>query len=240
METQRRFLTADWRHLLMLNYPVDPAILTPYLPRGTEIDYFQGTAFVSLVGFRFLNTRVLGVPIPFHRDFDEINLRFYVRHQSAGGWRRGVVFIKEIVPRWMVTCVARNVYGENYVTRTMRSEIAIPESVNYSWRCRGRWNLLGATIAGEPMLMPQDSEESFITEHYWGYAGTPSGPTMEYQVEHPRWRLWRATSSNVDIDAASEYTAAFVPFLDRPPSSAFVAEGSAIVVRRGTPVVQSP
>ena len=45
-------------------------------------------AYVSLVGFRFLNTRVLGVSIPFHRDFDEVNLRFYVRRNIGSEVRR--------------------------------------------------------------------------------------------------------------------------------------------------------
>ena len=65
----------------MLNYIVDPALIKRLIPAGTEIDYENGETFVSVVGFLFLDTRLLGVPIPLHRDFEEVNLRFYVRRK---------------------------------------------------------------------------------------------------------------------------------------------------------------
>jgi len=73
----------------MLNYVVDPRLITPLIPAETEIDFENGETFLSVVGFLFLDTRLLGLPIPLHRDFEEVNLRFYVRRQSADTWRRG-------------------------------------------------------------------------------------------------------------------------------------------------------
>ena len=99
----------------MLNYVVDPALIERLVPVGTEIDYENGETFVSIVGFLFLDTRLLGVPIPLHRDFEEVNLRFYMRRKSADNWRRGVVFIRELVPRRAIALVARAFYGERYV-----------------------------------------------------------------------------------------------------------------------------
>src|SRR5690606_40211851 len=99
----------QWRRLVMLNYDVDPAVLRPLVPHGVELDTWEGRYLVSVVGFQFLDTRLLGVPVPFHRDFDEINLRFYVRRRADDGWRRGVVFVKEIVPRRALAAVARAV-----------------------------------------------------------------------------------------------------------------------------------
>ncbi|HTO08358.1 MAG TPA: DUF2071 domain-containing protein, partial [Myxococcota bacterium] len=117
------FLTAEWRDLAMLNYEIDPAVLEPRVPAGTELDAWSGRTFVSVVGFRFLRTRVLGVPVPYHVDFDEVNLRFYVRRKSGADWRRGVVFVKEIVPRRAIALVARVAYAENYVAHPMRHSI---------------------------------------------------------------------------------------------------------------------
>jgi len=233
-----RFLTAEWRYLLMLNFEVDPSLVAPYVPRGTEIDFWNGKTFVSLVGFRFLSTRVLGMPIPFHRDFDEINLRFYVSRREGDELRRGVVFIKEIVPRGMISCVARTVYNENYVTRRMRHELQIPASdtpgrVQYEWRHQGQWNRIGATFAGEPTFARPDSEETFITEHYRGYTRQRDGGTIEYEVQHPTWRVWQATDLIVDGAVSVEYGGEFATVLAQTPSSAFVADGSAIVVHRG-------
>jgi uncharacterized protein len=234
----RRFLTAEWRHLLMLNFEIGPEMLQKYVPLGTELDSWNGKTLVSIVGFRFLHTKLLGIPIPFHRNFDEVNLRFYVRRKADDGWRRGVVFIKEIVPRWMVSCVARTVYNENFVTQRMRHEIILPKHeaagrVGYEWKNEGQWNCIAATITGEPSLTACDSEETFISEHYWGYTRQRDGGTVEYAVEHPPWRVWQAVSVEFHCDAKAMYGPDFALALVRKPSSIFVAEGSGIVVRKG-------
>jgi hypothetical protein len=117
------FLTANWRYLAMLNYVVDPRLVTPFVPAETEIDFENGETFLSVVGFLFLDTRLLGLPIPLHRDFEEVNLRFYVRKKSADTWRRGVVFVRELVPRHAIALIARACYGENYVAVPMKHEI---------------------------------------------------------------------------------------------------------------------
>jgi uncharacterized protein YqjF (DUF2071 family) len=238
------FLTAQWRYLVMLNYEVDPGVLAPYVPAGTVLDLWQGRSLVSLVGFQFLDTRVLGWTIPGHRHFTEVNLRFYVRREVGGETRRGVVFIKEIVPRRAIAWVARRVYGENYVALPMRAEVFIPPSSKpitggaaYAWRFKGRWHSLGAEIVGAPWPAIEGSEEQFITEHYWGYARRPDGGTAEYQVEHPRWNIWRAKAPRAEIDIAGLYGAEFADALACPPCSAFVADGSAIVVHRGRRLV---
>ena len=116
------FLTANWRYLAMLNYTVDPGLLTPLIPLATEIDFENGDTFLSVVGFLFLDTRLLGLQIPLHRDFEEVNLRFCVRRKSADTWRRGVVFIRELVPRHAIALIARACYGENYLAVPMKHE----------------------------------------------------------------------------------------------------------------------
>lgn len=238
MAAEPRFLEAEWRHLAMLNYPIDPALLAAHLPAGCETDAFEGRTFVSVVGFRFLRTRVLGIAVPFHRDFDEVNLRFYVRRQVEGRWRRGVVFVKELVPRPAIAFVARRAYGEHYVALPMRHAIEHDAArgtiaVSYQWRRAGRWEGLSARVAGAPSLPAEDAEETFITEHYWGYTRRPDRSTIEYQVEHPRWRVWRATDAALSCDVSTLYGPRFAEPLAGPPSTAFVAEGSAVTVRRG-------
>ena len=234
----RKFLTAEWRYLAMLNYEIDPACLLSYVPNGTELDSWNGKTFVSMVGFLFLNTKLLGWSIPFHRSFEEINLRFYVRRSGPEGWRRGVVFIKEIVPRAAIAGVARRVYNENYVALPMRHEVTAsfaPPSlvVDYSWRFKEKWNQLQVRTKGDLQPITPGSEEEFITEHYWGYAAQRDGGCVEYQVEHPRWRVWQVGESVLDCDVSGLYGDVFVESLRAAPSSAFLAEGSAVVVRRG-------
>jgi hypothetical protein len=232
-----KFLTARWHHLVLLNYTVDPEILQPLVPAGTELDTWRGRSFVSMVGFQFLNTRVLGVPIPFHINFDEVNLRFYVRREASDGNRRGVVFVKEIGPKTAIAWVARRVYNENYVSLPMRhfdrlEDLAGGQMV-YEWKFGGRWNRLAANAQGAPYLADEDSEESFISEHYWGYARQRDDSTVEYQVEHPRWKVWRGIRPELDIDVSALYGPSFAAPLSAPPSSAFIAVGSEVTVRSG-------
>jgi uncharacterized protein len=229
-------------HLVMLSYEVDPALLEPLVPVGTELDSFDGKTFVSVVAFQFLDTRVTGLAVPFHRNFDEINLRFYVRRHEQSEVRRGVVFIQEIVPRRAIALIARVLYNENYVALPMShdDEIGRVEEprVAYSWQHERRTHRVEARVRGAPYLPDESGLEAFITEHYWGYVRQRNGDTLEYQVEHPRWRVWRAHDARLDGDPSSTYGPRFASVLAGTPSSAFVAEGSAVVVRRGRRLAQ--
>jgi hypothetical protein len=221
----------------MLNYRVDPALLAPLVPRGTALDQWQGANYVSLVGFLFRDTRVVGVPIPLHRDFEEVNLRFYVRREVGGEVRRGVTFIREIVPRPAIAAVARIAYNEPYVALPMRHTIgtqaspdAAPSAVRYEWRQRAGWSALSVQASGTATPLVPGSEAEFITEHFWGYTRQRDGGTMEYHVAHPRWRTWTVDAAEAHGDLAELYGASLGDVLRRPPDSAFFAEGSAIAV----------
>ena len=236
MRPETRFLTAEWRQLAMLNYEIDPAVLSPFVPPGTQLDSWGGKTYVSMVAFMFLKTRVRGIAIPFHRNFEEINLRFYVRRLGENGWQRGVVFIKEIVPRFAIAAVARIFYNENYIALPTRHtlEMSADEiTADYAWRLKGRWNRLRVKTIGAPRLAEPGSLQEFITEHYRGYAAQKNPGCIEYRVEHPKWRIWQTQAALLDCDVEMLYGDKFTPFLEAAPSSAFLAEGSEVVVYEG-------
>lgn len=241
------FLTAAWRHLAMVNWEIAPALLQARVPAGCELDFFEGRTYVSAVGFMFHDTRVLGVPVPFHRDFEELNLRFYVRRRGPEGWRRGVVFVREVVPRRAIATVARVVYHEPYVALPMRHALDLlpgaaalpggtlaPEGrVAYGWQLDGRWGELTCLTSGPDEPLAPGSEAEFIAEHYWGYTPQPDGSTLEYQVEHPPWRARAVREARLDAPVAALWGPEFAGVVAGAPTSAFVAEGSAIAVRQG-------
>jgi len=233
----KQFLTAEWRHLAMLNFEIAPAVLAPYVPAGTELDLWNGRHLVSVVGFQFLKTSVLGLPIPCHRNFEEVNLRFYVRRRADDGWRRGVVFIKEIVPRAAIAFLARTLYNEPYIALPMAHQIEMDagslQAAEYFWLFASQVNRLRLTVQGEAQPLSAGSEAEFITEHYWGYNRQRDGSTMEYRVEHPRWRVWSAAAARLECVVEQIYGPQFTGSLRQPPSSAFLAEGSAVSVSRG-------
>ena len=216
----------------MLNFVVDPRIIAPLVPPGTEIDFENDETFLSVVGFLFLDTRLLGMPVPLHRDFEEVNLRFYVRKKSADMWRRGVVFVRELVPRRAIALVARTFYGENYVALPMKHDIKHRDSslsVEYSWRRGRKWESIRISAVGEPQTIPAGSHVEFITEHYWGYTCFRGG-CSEYRVEHPRWKIWDADSFEFSADVAALYGDQFVEPLRATPRSTFITDGSPIQV----------
>jgi uncharacterized protein len=233
----RVFLSAEWRDLVMLNYEVDPTILKDYVPRGTVLDSFEGKTYASLVGFQFRHTRLFGsIAVPFHGDFDEINLRFHVRRNAGNEDRRGVVFIAEIVPRWAVAKIARLAYGENYVCLPMRHRVDMHEAnktAEYEWQLNGAWCKLYARSSAAPALAQERSLEQFITEHYWGYSAQRNGDAVEYHVAHAPWNVWTSTDAAFEGDASGLYGSEFGKVLRRQPDSAFIADGSPVTVSTG-------
>lgn len=221
----------------MLNYEVPPEVLIPRLPSGVELDLWQGRALVSLVGFRFLHTKVKGIVLPWHRDFDEVNLRFYVRREMPDGWRRGVVFVRELVPRPLIATVARVCYGEPYLAVPMHHRIepaaGTPRRVEYGWRFRGESCHLRVETVGEPRPLRPGEEAEFITEHYWGYTSRRDGSTSEYEVAHPPWQVMDVRGASFSAPVAELYGADFREALGGQPASAFLAEGSAVTVYQG-------
>ena len=236
--TSTIFLTTEWQNLAMINYEIDPTVLNPFIPAGTELDLWHGKALVSLVGLMFLNTRVQGFAIPFNKNFEEVNLRFYVKRTlPSGEVRRGVAFIKEIVPRRGIAFIARLIYNENYVAFPMQHLFEQEDMnirVEYRWKIDGQWNKFRTDCQGFPKLPSSNSEAEFITEHYWGYSVQKNGETLEYQVEHSPWRIWEAVHFEVAINATACYGENFTPFLEKAPVSVFLAEGSDVTVYKGT------
>ena len=228
------FLKAEWKNLALFNYEVDAEILEKYIPAGTEIDVWNNKCYVSLVGFMFKNTKVLGIKVPFHRDFEEVNLRFYVKRFENGEWKRGVVFIKEIVPKKAITFIANTLYQEHYETQKMRHEII--ENSNsttfiYQWKNDKKWNTIQLETSTNPEAIKVDSEAEFITEHYFGYTKINENKTFEYEVQHPRWEQFEVLNHKIDIDFQKTYGEDFYFLQNTKPTSVFLAKGSKISVK---------
>jgi len=229
------FLKARWDNLVMINYEVDPCILLPYLPVATVLDTFNNKTLVSVVGFMFNDTKVLGVRWPFHANFEEVNLRFYVKHFDGKAWKRGVVFMSEIVPRPIIAVIANFLYHEQYAAKPMKHAISVKKdeiSLIYKWKHRKKWNSIEATANASLSDIQQGSEEEFIFEHYWGYNKYNSSTTIEYGVEHAMWQVHQVKEWNLDCDVASLYGKAFVPWLSAKPTSVFLAKGSEVIIRK--------
>jgi len=230
----RTFLSAVWNNLAMFNYAVEPSLLERFVPSGTELDTFAGKTYLSLIGFEFNHTRVLGFAVPFHQDFEEVNVRFYVRR----GEKRGVVFICELVPKRAIAAVARWVFNEKYSRVPMSHRVETRPNgevigAEFAWRAGRERCAMTIETEGGSFLPADGSESQFITEHYWGYAAQKDGGSLEYEVQHPQWPVWKAKQAGFSGDATAIYGAEIGRILTREPDSAFLAKGSPVTVSKG-------
>ena len=230
------FLSARWEYLTMFNYDVDAAILQPHLPPYTELDLYKGKAIVSVVGFLFNNTKVMGIKWPSFINFEEVNLRYYIKYFDGKTWRRGVGFISEIVPQFLVAGMANLFYNEHYSTAKMNHAINLKNhelQVTYNWKKKNQdWNSMW--VKANPVLkdIVRGSEEEFIFEHYYGYNKLNETTTIEYSLAHPRWQVYPVTYYRLDCDVEKLYGAPFVPFIQNvKPVSIFLAKGSDVMVK---------
>jgi len=225
------FLSAEWRKIIFINYSVPPEILKPYIPLKTELDLYKGECLVSLAGFQFLNTCISGIPLPFHKRFQEFNLRFYVVYKTGDTWRRGVMFISEFVPKPFFKHLANMLMREKYTSMPMKCEFKKDgDYLNalYAFNCKKRWNGITAVAGLTPKPIEPGTLDEFIAEHYWGYNTWYNDHTIEYRLNHPRWASYELQSFNVDIRFEDVYPLSFAPYLYASPHSAQFVEGSAV------------
>jgi len=233
------FLSAKWEYLAMFNYEIDPIVLAKHIPIGTEIDLFNGKALVSIVGFLFKDTKVMGVRWPWHINFEEANLRYYIKRFDGKQWKRGVGFVSEIVPKRVVTFMANRLYNEHYSTARMGHRINKTENnleVEYSWQKKDRYkNVIQVSATPASSEIKPDSEEEFIFEHYFGYNQLSASSTIEYAVHHPRWETFAVKNYLIDCDIENLYGKEFVPFITgKMPHSVLLAKGSVVTVDKPT------
>jgi uncharacterized protein YqjF (DUF2071 family) len=226
------FLTANWENLIMANYEVEPAILKPYLPKGVELDFYEGKTYVSLVGFMFKKTSLFGVPIPFFGSFEEINLRFYVQRMEGKKIKKGVVFINETVPFKIVALLANRLYKEHYISIPTKNSITIGEHkhINYEWKMNDKWNSLTVESDTTKYKIEPFSIEEFIFERYFGFTKLSPLSSQEYRIQHPKWNTNKILNYTIDCDFSSMYGEAFSHLTNQAPNSIIMAEGSQVSV----------
>ena len=235
------FLRATWSNLVMVNYAVQPELLQPYLPFGTELDYFEGKTYVSLVGFMFMRSRVFGLRIPWVGTFEEINLRFYVTRKDDGGIRRGVVFINETVPNGVVAWVARRLYNEQYTVKSVSHKWEMDDTnkhIEYYWYHKGELNRIAVTTKREMQEILPRSMEEYIFEHYYGYTRLSATRTAEFKIAHPRWHVNTVLEYEVNVDFAAMYGNALADLTGAKPASILLAEGSDVTVQWDRTAIQ--
>lgn len=221
------FLTANWTNLINLTWAVPPGLLLPYLPQGTELDLIDGNAFVSLVPFDFTDTRFKGIRLPYHVDFPEINLRFYVKHGNT----RGVVFIKELIPRFFVKAIANTFYNEHYETVKLRSAVENKDdtiTVRHDLVKDGRDYFVEVSAWNKSALPAPGSMDYYFEERFYGYCAGRNNRALVFHVEHPSWELYPVKGFRTNFNFAHIFGKEWWVLNDQAPVCAMLVRGSAV------------
>jgi len=236
MKPDKLFLSAKWENLILITYDVDPGVLEPHLPPGLELDTINGRAFVSLVAFDFADTRVKGFKIPFHVNFPEINLRFYVKNTDKNNIKRGVVFLREFVPRRAITFIANNLYKEKYSTAKMKSTIESNGIIylEHKISVNEKNYFISLEAENKPYLPDNSSLEHYFKEHQWGFGTSAGGNTLIYEVEHPVWEVFPVIKFDHNFDFGAIYGNNWAHLNERSPYNVTFAKGSDIKVFGGS------
>jgi len=228
------FLKATWRYLPFANFKVDPSFLQEYVPKGCRLQVRDGKADISVVGLRFENTRILGIPVPGHINFSEINLRIYVEGYKNGELKPGVSFIKEIVSKPIITWVANNLYDEHYDTMPIDYELQpsgklhpVNERITYSWKPKDQWMRFSIDYDPKELNIVDNSNEQFILERYYGFS-EQRGKTSCYEVKHASWNYHKVEDYKLQLDFEQTYGSNFAMLNQLQPDSVMMAQGSRI------------
>lgn len=223
------FLTAEWHNLLNVTFRVNPDLLLPHVPKGVELDVQDGFAYVSLVAFEFLNTRVKGLKIPFHVHFPEINLRYYLKYKE----RRGVAFIKEFVPKYCIAKVANVIYNEPYQSIPMEMESHFEGNElhgKHTFYVDNELQTISFRAKNELSVPAEDSLTHYFKEHEIGFGIGHDGNTLYYKVHHPKWRVYDLISYHYQLDFGKVYGENWAFLANETPYCVCLAEGSAVEV----------
>jgi uncharacterized protein len=185
-----------WFDLVSVHWRYDPIEVAKVLPKGLDVDTFDGSAWVGLIPF---SMRGVGVPhlpgVPYFGSFPEVNVRTYVvRNGVPGVW-----FCSLDVNRLVPTLVARATYRLPYCWGSAshtRVGSTVATTVSRRWPVHGPRTAISVDV-GDVLDSPSELD-IFLTAR-WGLYSRGRGSRVRYAaVDHPQWPLFRASLVTLD------------------------------------------
>lgn len=188
----RPLMLQKWGRLLFMHWPVAAEPLGALLPRGVELDLYQGQAWIGVIPFTMWGVRASFLPpIPGTASFHELNVRTYVR---AGGVP-GVWFFSLDASSRLAVHAARLAYhlpyysarmdlrqeGETISYRSVRTHRNAPPA-----RFEATWRQQAPLPESRPGTL-----QHFLTERYCLYTER-WGRIFRGRIHHPPWPLREA------------------------------------------------
>lgn len=188
-------MTQDWAFLSFLHWRYDADTVQSLLPRGLEVDLFDGSAWVGLVPFAMRIKVGPLPPLPYATIFPETNVRTYV-HGPDG--RAGVWFFSLDVPRLAAALGARATYGLPYMWSDMAVDRGATQVTYRLWR---HWKAWPPTTSRVTVEVGEAIEEHSELEHFltarWRLFNHVAGSLWTATVEHRPWPLRQARAIDI-------------------------------------------
>lgn len=184
----------SWRHLLFLHWRVDPEQMQHLLPKGLEVDTFDGSAWIGLVPFQMDQVRFFSLPkIPTTSTFFECNVRTYVLQDGIPG----VWFFSLDAASRLAVLGGRNLWKLNYIHA--KFDVSIEgDRVDYTLaRHDGTRSRIHWTAGSELPKSEPGGLRHFLTERYYLYA-SQAGKIWRGPIWHEPWRLREAALHDLD------------------------------------------
>lgn len=192
-----------WLSLLFAHWPAPVELVRPLIPRGLEIDTFEGRAWVGLVPFTMRS--VLPWIIPGIRGlsdfrglsaFHECNVRTYVTYRGEPG----VWFLSLDAASRLATWGARKFWKLPYFwsrinlsRRNDQIEFSVNRNHDSGIAMKCAWRV-GAEL---PRSKPGDIAH-FLTERYMLFASDGNGGIYRCRIWHEPWPLRAAELVSLD------------------------------------------
>ncbi len=233
-DSDKPLIKAKFSEMVAVNFQIDQRILQPLVPKGLELDFFNGETYVSLIAMMLRNVKAWGLPFSIIPSSPELSLRFYVRRPGDGESAKGTCLIKDYISGSTAAWYLESQFKSDFSKLKMKyknsgfGEHETPE-VEYQWKVDDHWNKLRVRARSRIHKTERASKVGFILDHFT-YFGTYKGRTLAYRVERPTWNIWDAAQANFTCDVKRLFGDAFVKPLSKRPASVFVTAGSPVTI----------
>jgi hypothetical protein len=184
-------MAQTWHDLLFAHWPLAPAYLEPFVPRGLRLDMYDSQAWLAVVPFRMSGVRLRWLPALGGCDaFPELNVRTYV----TDGSQPGVLFLSLDAGNPLAVTVARRWFHLPYFRARMlqidtdyssyRTHSGAPPAALLA-----RYAPVGPVFHAAPGTL-----EHWLTERYCLYTADPQGRLLRAQIHHSPWPLQPAVA----------------------------------------------
>jgi len=205
----------EWNNAIFLHWQVDLTELKKFVPKELEIDLFEGKPWVSMVAFTMEKMRPKNmISFPPISNFDEINIRTYVKYKGKTG-----VYFLSIEGGSIVSCkLAKGISELPYRYSKIKREENSFNSSNTDFNDE----LKIEYIIGEK-VSKKDKIDKWLTERYALFQDTESSINA-FEIHHVEWPI-----NNINIEKINLNYSKFEKLINNNPDKAQYSKGVDVI-----------